>query len=513
MNDAKAHVEGVKEVVADDIPVMKMSEFNAKIADDANFRRSYLQNPGIYEAKIVADSDESAGSGSQDQNAAGSQDQAGADTQTPAQKAAAEKAAAEAAGAGPETIDITVDGEVVKVPKETVDYYMSEGKTRAQAIAEAFKGVKEKDTTIQFLRQENSQTATSATSLKQQLEEFKRNPPKPGVDPAAAAAAAAAAIPAEVEIDVSGIELLASDEDALLDPENRKKLANSLKSVVEGVRAVNKRVAQTDQKATSIQTAAADAAEIERIQVAERKANAKEFQEIEELYVVEPSLKPTAELQPGVAPTFGQLDAAVHKWMVDVGVAAGTGGVWDEPTFKAVRTYYSQTPEGEVLRKACADRHIVMPADINKHTAVMQLHSSRSTLRDSLRQQMESVAGRQLKAYEVPDSPLSMSDIYLRERTRGNDVAKIVLKAVVKNHEAAARAADASAVAAEIPPERGAGPAGIRKLTDADVSALMKKHSSLYTIEEAQQYKIWCDENEVPVPQNVKDKLAGAAKT
>jgi hypothetical protein len=473
--NTNATVDGVN---PDTIPSMKLSEFQAKLDTDSEFRTNYLKDPAAYEEKIIAEDSVT--------DSANPQGQQGPQSTSPN---ATNNPEAE------DNIKVQINGESVDVPKNLFGYYLSTGKTPAQALVEALKGIREKDTTIQFLRQKEADNTNQTTGLKRSLEEYKKNQAQQ------AEPSAVAKKPEDIEIDVAGIDAITADDDALFDPENRKKLAVSLKALVSGIHTLNQKVAQTDLKATSIQSKAIQEDIERKSALAQQDSINREFQEIEELFTVEPKLKPAVK--------FAELDGQVHQFMRDVGYISGTGGEWNDATLNAVRTYYAQTPEGEALRTACEQKGIRPPEDINKHTAVMKLRAVKNTYRDKIKDQMEKVAGRQLQSHEV-EIPFTYSDFYLQEKARGTDVAQIVLQAVVRNHEVAGRAANPANMATEIPPEKSAGPISLEAFSEKDLQKLFLKDSSAYTAEEASIYKQWCDANQVPVPKKVLDKISSA---
>ena len=490
----------------EDVMPNSLEEIQELIADSAEFRTAYLADPEKYEGHIAGI--EAAG-GTVPPQGVGSQgtvEEPPVAPVVPPQGTQPDPGAA-APSTPEEMITVTVDGEVVEIPKSQLGTYGANGRTGAQSLVEAMKGMKSKDDLIGFYKEKDATSEAEKGTLKSRIAQFQAGKGQPPPADAAAAAPAASSELAEVtEIDLDAISALESDEDALLDPDKRKTVFSTIRDLAKNVNAVQANLAATNKQTAESQTQSqqADIAKAARDAANQERTN--ELTEIAQLMGTEPALKTSKD--------FIAVDADVHQWMRNVGSVAGTGGNWDQKTFDAVALYQSGTPEGEALKARVEGNGVFPPQDLGRHTAIMEIRKARNVYKDTLRQNMATQLGKdasEIADHELPAIPFTYTDLYQRERTRNGNFAKDVLDATVEAQKNLAAASAGGDTAAEIPPEASVAPMSLASISEAKLGELLRMDSQNYSPQEAQVVLEYFKAEDITPPPVLVQKAAQAA--
>ena len=485
------------------IEPMTSAQFHQKLDSDSAFRKSYLDDPGKYEAAIT---DLYGGSAAAPQATPPSPAAAPQAPAAPGEPAAPQGTPAPAAPAAT-TPDEMVQ---VSVPKSMLGSYLM-NRTPQDAALEALKGNQEKDAVIALLRRRDEETHGERLSLREELQRMRSTKPaapQPGapIPPAAPAAAPqapaqpAGAAPAEVTPDDLNLDDL-PDDDTLFEPANVKKLVAANKRLAKWFKDLNPQLRQTQEAVADLKTKRETEDSANAIRDARNKALRDEFAEIEELQTQVPILKTSA--------SFADLDRAVVQFVRDIGYIAGVSkGDFDDAAATAANRFFNdKTPAGDELRKKCVENGIKPPEGIAQHQEIMRVRNERRQQQARIKRQMEEKAGRKFEDYEI-QVPLTYTQIY-RSMTP-QDQAEALLRARIEGAQQAA-AAQGGPHAREVPPEAAHRELSLENATEQQVQEIMARPSKKYSGAEARLIKAHYEKLQVPVPPEVAMRAAAAS--
>lgn len=468
------------EVLEQDKPLepMTSAEFQTRLNGDKAFLNDYLKNPERYEAAIS------------DLTSPAPQAPEAAQPADPSQ-AAPQGRPAQVAAPAPTDPDEIVQ---VAIPKRLLGSYAT-NRSPQEGIIEALKGNAEKDRVIAMLRDRDEESHGEKMSLRERLrlsEDAKARgvqTPAPAQSTTSVAPAASAPI---TDLDLN-IDDLPEDE-SLFEPENIKKLATTNKKMVQLLRKQAQELAAVSQSTSALQTKrqAEDTADEQR-QIRDRALRS-EFNEIEELQRVEPTLKTTL--------SFQDLDRAVVSFIKDIGYVAGTGkGEYNDAAIAAANRFLNdKSPAGDELRKAAAAKGITPPADLDKHAQIMRVRSERQSTLAQIKRTLEEKSGRKFEDHEVP---LPFSYVDFHRRLTPSNSAQSVLAARIEGANQVARASATDQFAREVPPEAGRTDVALSSIGGEQLGELLKKPSDKYTQQEAALVKQYYESQQIPVPEKV----------
>jgi hypothetical protein len=469
------------EVLEQDKPLAPMTsaEFSSRMNTEKGFADAYLRDPARYEAAIT-DLNQPAPQAPEAAQPAPGSDPAAAPQGQPA-------------AAAPTTPNSPDEMVSVTIPRNMLGTY-GINRSPQEGIAEALKGLSEKDRVIEMLRARDEESHGEKLSLREKLRLYDE---AKAVAPQAPAASPSAAVPAAApSTDFSDLNLddLPEDE-SLFEPENIKKLAASNKKMVQLLRKQAQELASVSKTTSDLQTARqGEDVAAEQRSIRDRALRS-EFNEIEELQRVEPALKTTQ--------SFQDLDRSVVQFIKDIGYVAGTGkGDYNDAAIAAANRFLNdKTPAGDELRALAAKNGITPPSDIDKHAQIMAIRAERQRTLAQVRRTMEDKTGRKFEDHEVP-LPFTYADFY--RRLVPNNTAQSVLAARIEGASAVAKASATDKFAREVPPEAGRTDIALSSLGEAELRTLLAKPSNKYTQQEATLVMQYYESQQIPVPNEVK---------
>lgn len=366
---------------------------------------------------------------------------------------------------GPKKVKISTE-----IEEELLGTYLT-NRSPEEAILEVIKGKRASDETIELLKKRLKETEGDNVSVKKVLEEERSKK----------AQQQAQTPKEEPKQDNDILELLEKEDDLLtLDPQAAKKLAKKIKDLESKFGAVSPKINELDTKLKN---------EEDRKLADEYSHNLlkREFDEIEELLTIEPSLKPAGK-------TFKQLNDEVTSFIDDVNRFYGGP--------KGIELYSSTSKEGEDFRAKVAAARITPPSEIEKHQKVVELKTQRDAAWNKQREAIEKTLGRKLSIRELPDPILKYSDVYYKERGRGGFQTPI--QETSETHRKVS--APPQKVAKELDPNASSGMPG-----EEELLRLFQKDSSGYNKSEAQlvynTYKTNPDLKNVPIPKSLTKRM------
>jgi len=464
------------EAIRDDVAPTPMTrnQLSARIDADSKFAEAYLADPAKYNAMVV--------------KAPATADVA--PTPAPAQPGTQSPAAAPGTQTPPPAQSVEEVEIRARIPRDLLGSY-AVNRSESEAVVEALKGIREKDTLIAYLRQRNEESTGERLNLKRELERFKAqppaNPPQRAESVQPRPDSKAAPIPSADDFDPESIP----EDEAIFDPENTKKLVRGVKSLarqnkeltaqVQAAKDGTQRILSESERVASEQTARA---------AVERSLN-DEFQQIADLQSDVPELK--------TSKPFRMVDQEVAQFIRDVGHVAGTGGGdYNEAALAATRRFFDdKTPEGDALRKRCSDAGVKPPEEYVKHGEIIRVRAERNKYRSRVVEQLRA-KGKEISESDV-DAPFTYTQVY--HSLRSPDVSRQLTAARVDGAQAAARASQATQTAArEIPPDAGSPAIDFATVKKSTISALLDKKTELLTPAEKALLTQYYASRKIPAP-------------
>lgn len=396
-----------------------------------------------------------------------------------------------AAGSSVDVSSLADDAEIevsVKIPKNLFGTYLK-NRTPDQAVIEALKGNREKDATINVLRDQHSTTHEENISLRskvraameQMTQSSSAQPPQEVISAAA--------------MDVGAIDFL--------DPEDQEKFTKNSKVLVEFVKK-----AQTAQPNVELQ-----AKTKEELAKLERST---EFAEIRQLQVTDPSLSTSVD--------FETLDRSVSSFY------EGLKMVSRLPSVEDAWALYNDPVKGEQLRSQCVASGVVMPAEINQHLKIMharsqilkEIDTERKSKAEEMTQALRNMGKNETIDVSAVPRP-SYASIWKRV-SAGNQPAVVVAPPVVPpaaapqaminpalQQQIEARREQSTQQTVPLVPPGAAGPVAdardIPRPLFEEINDRFVKNPSALTKDEAQLLARVYEWQQVPMPAELKRRL------
>lgn len=381
----------------------------------------------------------------------------------------------------------TVEDEIleIKVKKSLLGTYLK-NRTTEDAIVEALKGKQQADSYIESQRGRIEELTAQTMDLRKQLmDALQKEPQAQAVKEIASQGNEIEEVDYEKEI----------DELDPYDPESLNKMKDFLKKALKNPK--QEKVPEDGE-----QSPEGNPLVTEHEKEMKKILFQKELDEIQNLQMQVPELS--------LPVPFMEMDKQVLDFYKAIGAVSG-----DSINFmKAVKTYYSNTPQAQQLQEMCTQRGIVPPDGIDRYQKIMTLNGLRKRDRNALREAWAKGNGKdvnEVREWEVPETPnTSLVDYYRREYPQ--DIRQVKMQAVIEGHKSAQRAAAESRNhVPEIPSNVGNPPqVDVSQISAAQAEQLINMPTERMTREQAQVVLKLYEANGVPcTDQRLINKAKG----
>jgi len=392
-----------------------------------------------------------------------------------------------------------VELEKVKIPKELLGTYIKNRSTD-EAVIEALKGKVEADKFISELRGRHDGLASTTISLRQQLAEAQRKLKEAESRPAAPAGGQPASQNAQSEDE----EIDFDSDAALFDSEVQEKFKGQMEKAKKLIASYKERLSkpQEHQAASATDKGGEKKADVPP-EVAEQNKALADLSRETELLEISDLQRHVPEMR--TQRPFKAIDLDVHNFQLKVGSVAGGGDY-----AAAVRTYYSNTPQGEQLRANCEAQGVKPPAEIDTWAKIITLRTERNKNIESYRKNQSTILGRELNPYEVGVLPNNTYlDMYQRSSTP--DLNKLKLQSRIEGHKEAERAAAAAGQHVPEPPPSEGNPVhtSAAMMSEKEINDLITKPIEKMSTDEAKMVLEMCKSIDAPIPKTLIEKAKG----
>jgi hypothetical protein len=289
----------------------------------------------------------------------------------------------------------------IKIPKSLLGTYLK-GREAPDAVLEALKGKGEADRTIRQLIEEKREVFDDNLSLRQRLIELQNK--KAETPPAPSAGQQLS----EQQQEVEDVDYLKEFDDLdPLDEDDWKKGRKLLEKAAKRQKVQppsEKKPDQTPEQETTVE----DSPEVKQGKEELRNAvHTRNFMAIKELQMAVPELQTSVDFQ--------ILNQQVDQFFKNIGIVGGSPG----DHMKAVNTYFSDTPQGQLLRETCEKQGVKKPDGYDTHQKITRLFTKREKDISGFLEKESKRIGRPIERYEFNENDLpnsSFFDYYLRER-------------------------------------------------------------------------------------------------